>query len=156
MLFRLLVIDVEFPQPSLSQSRSLFPAMQNACHAAACESALACSQVSKVHTDARMKRLSDVSGVAKLERLFHVVASSGAGRFDGLIMRSTARESNRQSTSPTEWLGLRGSEQGTKEESVRGASCQGIDHDLLYIQFMPICPHVGISLHPVLASPAIS
>jgi len=114
----------------------MFPAMRNACHAAACESALACSQVSKVHTDARMKRLSDVSGVAKLERLFHVVASSGAGRFDGLIMRSTARE-YRQSTSPTEWLGLRKSEQGTKEESVRGASCQGIDHDLLYIQFMP-------------------
>lgn len=65
MLFRLLVIDVEFPQLS---SRSLFPAMQNACHAAACESALACSQVSKVHADARMKRLSDVSGAAKLEQ----------------------------------------------------------------------------------------
>ncbi len=150
MLFRLLVIDVEFPQLSLSQSRSLFPAMQNACDAAACESALACSQVSKVHADARMKRLSD--GL----RSSQIGASSGAGRFDGLIMRSTARESNRQSTSPTEWLGLRGSEQGTKEESVRGASCQGIDHDLLYIQFMPICPHHGISLHPVLASPAIS
>ncbi len=116
MLSRLLVIDVEFPQLSLSQSRSLFPAMQNACHAAACESALACSQVSKVHTDARMKRLSDISGVG---------ASSGAGRFDGLIMRSTARVSNRQSTSPTERLGLRGFEQGTKEESVRGGIMTG-------------------------------